>query len=82
MDFGIRRDPPCSDCDRDGHCTMNCGPVVAPDKPAADPLTEAVLAYISECDNPVPDYSHRRTLRNHMRTLVGAPAEPPPRERR
>lgn len=28
MDFGVRRDPPCSDCDRDGHCTMNCGPAL------------------------------------------------------
>jgi hypothetical protein len=39
-------------------------------------LKEVVLAYISECDNPVPDYSYRRTLRNHLRKLVGAPAEP------
>lgn len=82
MDFGKRRDPPCSDC-VDWHCTMNCGPAVpaVPAKPTADRLSEAVLAYISECDNPVADYLHRRTLRNHLRTLVGAPPEPPPRRR-
>ncbi len=27
-DFGKRRDPPCGDCDSDGHCTMNCGPAI------------------------------------------------------
>lgn len=42
-------------------------------------LQKAVLAYLSECDNPVPDYGYRRTLRNHMRALVGAPDEPKPR---
>lgn len=25
--FGKRSDPPCEDCDADGICTMNCGPV-------------------------------------------------------
>lgn len=39
-------------------------------------LKDAVIAYLSECDNPVPDYVHRRTLRNYLRQLVGAPAEP------
>lgn len=39
-------------------------------------LANAILAYLSECDNPVPDYMYRRTLRNHMRELVGAPPEP------
>jgi hypothetical protein len=39
-------------------------------------LSESVIAYLRECDNPVPDYGHRRTLRNHLRKLVGAPAEP------
>lgn len=38
-------------------------------------LKKAVLAYLRECDNPVPDASHRRTLRNHMRELVGAPLQ-------
>lgn len=42
-------------------------------------LRQAVLAYLSEHDNPVPDYSYRRTLRNYLRKMVGAPAEPPPR---
>jgi hypothetical protein len=40
---------------------------------------KAILDYISECDNPVPDYNHRRTLRNHLRVLVGAPSEPQPK---
>jgi hypothetical protein len=39
-------------------------------------LKDAVLAYISECDNPAPDYAHRRTLRNYLRKLVDAPPEP------
>lgn len=42
-------------------------------------LKKAVLDYLSECDNPVPDYSYRRRLRNELREMVGAPAEPPPR---
>lgn len=44
-------------------------------------LQKAVLAYLSEFDNPVPDYSHRRTLRNQLRQMTGAPAEPPPRNK-
>lgn len=44
-------------------------------------LQKAVLAYLSECDNPVPDYGYRRTLRNQLRQMTGAPAEPPPRNR-
>lgn len=44
-------------------------------------LQKAVLAYLSEFDNPVPDYSYRRTLRNQLRQMTGAPAEPPPRSR-
>ena len=44
-------------------------------------LEAAVLAYLSECDNPVPDYGYRRTLRNRLRELSGAPAEPAPRTR-
>lgn len=36
-------------------------------------LRGAVLAYLSECDNPVPDYMHRKTLRDRLRELVGAP---------
>lgn len=42
-------------------------------------LEKAVAAYLSECDNPAPDYIYRRVLRNRLRELVGAPAEPPPR---
>lgn len=45
---------------------------------AYERLQAAVLAYIREYDNPVPDYSHRRTLRNQMRKISGAPAEPMP----
>lgn len=45
------------------------------------PLEKAVLAYLSEHDNPVPDYNYRRMLRNRLRELTGAPAEPPPRSR-
>lgn len=26
-EFGVRSVPPCGDCDKRGHCTMNCGPV-------------------------------------------------------
>lgn len=44
-------------------------------------LERAVLAYLAELDNPVPDYSHRLTLRNRLRELTGAPAAPPPRQR-
>ena len=44
-------------------------------------LQNAVLAYLSEIDNPVPDYGYRRTLRNQLREITGAPAEPPPRSR-
>mgnify|MGYP001584274480 CR=1 FL=1 len=40
-------------------------------------LQEVVLHYIRECDNPVPDYAHRRTLLNYLRKMVGAPPEPP-----
>lgn len=42
-------------------------------------LQDAVLAYISECDNPVPDYSYRRVLLSRLRQMTGAPEEPPPR---
>lgn len=48
---------------------------------AYDRLHAAVLAYLSEVDNPVPDYSYRRVLRNQLRNMTGAPAEPPPRQR-
>ena len=41
-----------------------------------DELEEAVIAYLSECDNPVHDYLHRRALRDHLRKLVGASPEP------
>ncbi len=48
---------------------------------AYERLQKAVLAYLSECDNPVPDYNYRRTLRNQLRTMTGAPAEPRPGSR-
>lgn len=44
-------------------------------------LKKAVLEYLSECDNPVPDYGYRRTLRNRLRELTGAPSEPAPLSR-
>jgi hypothetical protein len=42
-------------------------------------LKKYTLLYLSEIDNPVPDYGYRRTLRNHIRVLVEAPPEPKPR---
>jgi hypothetical protein len=42
-------------------------------------LKDTVLEYLSEMDNPVPCSANRRSLRNKLRKLVGAPAEPPPR---
>lgn len=44
-------------------------------------LEKAVTAYLSEFDNPVPDYGYRRTLRNRLRDMVGAPPEPQPTPR-
>lgn len=41
-------------------------------------LEKAVLAYLSEMDNPVPDYSYRLVLRNRLRELIGAPPAPKP----
>jgi hypothetical protein len=38
-------------------------------------LSEAVLAYLIEYDNPTRDYKQRRELRNHLRKLLGAPGE-------
>ncbi len=45
-------------------------------------LKRYVLFYLSEVDNPAPDYGYRRTLRNHLRILTGAPTEPNPRDNR
>lgn len=42
-------------------------------------LHEAVWAYLSEFDNPVPDVVYRKTLRDRLRKLVGAPDQPSPR---
>lgn len=42
-------------------------------------LKKAILDYLSECDNPVPDYNYRRVLRNRLREMTGAPPEPQPR---
>jgi hypothetical protein len=33
-------------------------------------LIEAVEQYLSEVENPVPDYVHRRILRDRMRLLM------------
>ncbi len=38
-------------------------------------LRTAVLAYLNEFDNPVPDTVYRKTLRDKLRKLVGAPAQ-------
>lgn len=40
-------------------------------------LREAAREYLSECDNPVPDYGYRKILRDHLRKLVGASDAPP-----
>lgn len=52
---------------------------LTPKTDATHDLRQAVRDYISECDNPVPDYGHRRTLRNRLRELAGCPPEPGPR---
>lgn len=44
--------------------------------PNSHDLQQAVRDYISECDNPVPDYNYRRVLRNRLRELTGCPPEP------
>lgn len=41
-----------------------------------DALRKAMLDYLSEFDNPVPDAMYRKVLRDHMRKVAGAPAEP------
>lgn len=41
-----------------------------------DGLRQAVLTYLREVDNPAPDYSYRRVLRNKMREVADAPPEP------
>lgn len=43
-------------------------------------LRAAVWAYLSEFDNPVPDMMYRKTLRDRLRKLVGAPEQPAPRK--
>ena len=51
--------------------------------PSSDDLTtlrNAVLEYLSEIDNPVPDSAMRRVLRDRLRKLTGAPDQPPPRK--
>lgn len=45
-------------------------------------LRDAVLEYLSEIDNPAPDATMRRILRDRLRVLVGAPAPPAPRQMR
>lgn len=49
---------------------------------AYERLQKAVLDYLSEIDNPVPDATMRRVYRNQLREMTGAPAEPPPRSLR
>lgn len=41
-------------------------------------LRQAVLDYLSEYDNPVPDAVYRKTLRDRLRSLSGAPEEQTP----
>ena len=43
MRFGKRADPPCSDCDDKGYCTMNCGPRI--EVPAAAVAKGAVTRF-------------------------------------
>lgn len=38
-------------------------------------LRQAVRDYIAEIDHPVPDYAHRRALRNRLRVLAGCHSE-------
>lgn len=52
---------------------------VPPMEPVEDrllTLETAVRDYLSEHDNPAPDYTNRRRLRDTLRKLVGAPPEP------
>lgn len=42
----------------------------------SDDLKQAVIEYLSEMDNPVPDFRQRHILRDHLRRLSGAPPEP------
>lgn len=42
-------------------------------KEAYDQLRDAVLEYLSEIDNPVPDATMRMVLRDKLRALTGAP---------
>jgi len=45
-------------------------------------LRAAVLEYLSELDNPAPDYGYRAVLRDRLRKIVGAPPASAPRTRR
>lgn len=49
-DFGVRSIPPCSDCDENGHCRMNCGPSVKPVNENAPILTSTLLQKIGNTD--------------------------------
>lgn len=62
---------------------MSAMPVNRTDAPPMDPVEDklltlqmAVSEYLSECDNPIPDYALRRQLRDRLRVLVGAPTQP------
>lgn len=60
---------------------MSTGPVVIVDLASFDNLKAAVLEYLSEVDNPVPDYLRRVRLRDRLRELTGAPPAPAPGHR-
>ena len=45
-------------------------------KEAYDQLVRAVLDYLSEIDNPVPDATMRMILRDRLRAMTGAPDDP------
>ncbi len=65
---------------RDGRDAVSCTcigePYSARIVAESELLPKAVLAYLSEYDNPVPDAVYRAGLRDHLRTLVGAPPAP------
>lgn len=45
-------------------------------KEAYEQLVKAVLDYLSEIDNPVPDATMRMIRRDRLRALTGAPSDP------
>lgn len=62
LTFGKRSTPPCGDCDRDGECTMNCGPRKAE---AEVKRLRDVLAGIRDYDDPnLPASNKFQAIRN------------------